>query len=86
MLLGIGPVLASDPKQAAQHAFLSGKSALDEGNAAKAEVSWKPVLGDSLYGPVSYLLLARGYARERSFSKSESLIRDFLKLYPSSPY
>lgn len=86
MLVGIGPVLASDPEQAAQHCFLLGKSALDEGNAAKAEESWKPILGDSLYGPVSYLLLARGYARERSFSKSESLIRDFLKLYPSSPY
>ena len=86
MVLGIGPVLAADSEQVAQHAFLLGKRALDEGNAAKAEQSWKPILGDSLYGPVSYLLLARGYARERSFSKSEFLIRDFLKLYPGSPY
>ena len=53
IVLGIGPVLASDPEQAAQHAFLLGKRALDEGNAAKAEESWKPILGDSLYGSVS---------------------------------
>ena len=84
--LGIGPALASDSEQTAQHTFLLGKRALDEGNTAKAEDSWKSIMGDSLYGPVSYLLLARGFARERSFSKSESLVRDFLKLYPSSPY
>ncbi|MGC8602499.1 MAG: transglycosylase SLT domain-containing protein, partial [Desulfomonilaceae bacterium] len=77
---------AVNTEQPEKQAFLAGKMALDKGNPAQAEERWKPILGDNLYGPVSYLLLARGFAREGSFEKSESLIRDFLKLYPSSPY
>ena len=84
--LETGPVWAADSEQTAQRSFLAGKKAMDEGNVAQAEECWKPIMGDTLYGPVSYLLLARGFAHEKSLSKSESLIREFLKLYPSSPY
>ena len=79
-------VLAANTEQSLRNEFLAGKQALEEGNVAKAEQFWKPILGDSLYGPVSYLLLAKGFAHYKSFAKSEALVRDFLKLYPSSPY
>jgi soluble lytic murein transglycosylase len=67
-------------------AFISGKKALEQANVTEAEKFWKPILGEGVYGPVAYLLLAKGFAQVGSFSKSESLIRDYLKLYPTSPY
>lgn len=82
----LAAVSGNQSETAAHQVFVTGKKTLDEGKVNKAEGSWKPIMGDNLYGPVAYLLLARGFARERNFSKSESLVRDFLKLYPSSPY
>ena len=67
-------------------AFISGKKALEQANVTEAEKFWKPILGEGVYGPVAYLLLAKGFAQVGAFSKSESLIRDYLKLYPTSPY
>lgn len=67
-------------------AFVSGKKALEQGNVLGAEKLWKPILGDGVYGPVAYLLLARGFAQGGSFAQGESLIREYLKLFPASPY
>ncbi len=88
----LGPELVFSASQldkseaGARLAFVSGKKALEQGNVTQAEKFWKPILGEGVYGPVAYLLLARGFAQAGDFSKSESLIRDFLKLYPASPY
>ncbi|MGC8660456.1 MAG: tetratricopeptide repeat protein, partial [Desulfomonilaceae bacterium] len=78
--------LATNTEESLRNQFLAGKQALEDGNVQKARQRWQSVLSDSLYGPVSYLLLAKGFAHYKEFAKSEALIRDFLKLYPSSPY
>ncbi|MFH0960183.1 MAG: tetratricopeptide repeat protein, partial [Pseudomonadota bacterium] len=70
----------------ARSSFLSGKQALEKSNVVEAEKFWKPILGENVYGPVAYLLLARGFAQKGQFSKSESLVREYLKLFPASPY
>ncbi len=79
-------VAAKPSEETAKNSFLEGKKAFDAGNSSGAENLWKPVLSDNLYGPVAYLLLARSFARDGAFSKSENLVKEFLKLYPASPY
>jgi soluble lytic murein transglycosylase len=79
-------IAAKPSEELAQNSFLEGSKALDAGNSSRAEHLWKPILSDNLYGPVAYLLLARSFAQEGAFPKSENLVREFLKLYPASPY
>jgi peptidoglycan lytic transglycosylase len=77
---------AKTSEETAKNSFLEGKKAFDAGNSSGADHLWKPILSDNLYGPVAYLLLARSFARDGAFSKSENLVKEFLKLYPASPY
>lgn len=69
-----------------EDAFSKGKRFLDSDNVKKAQEAWSEVLRTSPYGPVAYILLARGYRKAGDAALSESLLREFLRNNSGSIY
>jgi len=78
MKLDTGPV--------PEYFFVEGKKLLDAGNLEAASDAWSNVFSDGLYGPVSFILLARSYRKSGNIQKSEELLKELLRKHPTSVY
>lgn len=79
-----GATLATGPVQA--EVFVKGKKLHDTGKYDEAERVWNAILTDSLYGPVTRILIARGHLSLGHADRAESVAKEFLNTYPDSPY
>ena len=78
MTLSTGPL--------GKYLFENGRKHFSAGKIRLAEKDWASLLPDSLYGPVVYILLARGYREKGDLAKSESLLKDLLKHHRGTVY
>jgi soluble lytic murein transglycosylase len=76
--------VSSGPMQ--DYLFKEGKRHHDEGDLDKAQEVWSNLLTGTLYGPVSYLLLAYGRAAKDDFTRAESLLKECLRNHPKGVY
>jgi len=76
--------LATGPTQ--EYLFKQGKKLYDRGRPAQAIRVWQKILPDTLYGPVAYILSARGQLRLKHPDRAETLLKEFLSKHPAGPY
>ena len=76
--------VSSGPMQ--DYLFKEGKRHYDEGDYEKAQEVWSNVFPGTLYGPVSYLLLADGWASKGKYDRAETLLKACLRSHPNSVY
>ncbi len=81
---GICLTVATGPMQ--EYLFVEGKKLYDAGKLGRASDVWAKIFPDTVYGPVAYLLLARGKQRAGNDKGAEALLEDCLKTHPDSVY
>lgn len=73
-------------RSANEKAFDEGKVHYDSEDMDRALPAWKSISADDLYGPVVYLLTASKYMHLKKYSMAETSVREFFKVFPSTPY
>jgi soluble lytic murein transglycosylase len=76
--------VSSGPMQ--DYLFKEGKRHYDGGDFDRAREVWSNLFPGKLYGPVSYLLLAQGWADKGEHAKAESLLRQCWQQHPEGVY
>jgi peptidoglycan lytic transglycosylase len=79
-----GLTVTTGPMQ--EYLFVEGKKHYDAGELDRAAQVWTNIFPDTLYGPITYLLLARGKERIGNDRAAEALLRECLKRHPESVY
>lgn len=80
----VGLTLSTGPM--GEYLFDDGNKHFRAGKIRLAHRVWANLLPDPLYGPVAYILLARGYREKGNLAKSEALLKDLLKNHPGTVY
>ncbi|HTY21597.1 MAG TPA: transglycosylase SLT domain-containing protein [Desulfomonilaceae bacterium] len=75
--------VSSGPAQ--EYVFKEGKRYYDAGDLDRARATWENIFPDMVYGPVTYLLLARKLMAGRPES-AETVLKEFLNKHPGSVY
>jgi soluble lytic murein transglycosylase len=76
--------VSSGPMQ--DYLFKEGKRHFDGGDINQAQEVWSNLFPGTLYGPVSYLLLAQGWTARGELGKADSLLKECLRRHPNSVY
>jgi soluble lytic murein transglycosylase len=79
-----GLTVTTGPMQ--EYLFVEGKKHYDAGELDRAAEVWTNIYPDALYGPVTYLLLARAKERIGNDQAAELLLQECLKRHPDSVY
>ncbi|MGO9566397.1 MAG: transglycosylase SLT domain-containing protein [Desulfomonilaceae bacterium] len=79
-----GLTVTTGPMQ--EYLFVEGKKHYDAGELDRAAEVWTNIFPDTLYGPITYLLLARGKQRIGNDRAAEALLQECLKRHSTSVY
>ena len=80
----LGLTVTTGPMQ--EYLFVEGKKHYDAGQLNRAAEVWTNIFPDTLYGPITYLLLARGKQQAGDDRAAEALLHECLKRHSNSVY
>ncbi len=80
----LGLTVTTGPMQ--EYLFAEGKKHYDAGQLDRAAEVWTNIFPDTLYGPIAYLLLARGKQRAGNDRAAGALLQECLKRHSNSVY
>ena len=69
-----------------EYLFVEGKKHYDAGSLQSAAEVWSNIFPDTLYGPVAYILLSRGYHKAGNLEKAEEALKELLRKHPGAVY
>jgi soluble lytic murein transglycosylase len=79
-----GLTVTTGPMQ--EYLFDEGKKHYDAGELDRASEVWTNIFPDTLYGPITYLLLAQGKQRAGNDEAAEAFLQECLKRHSNSVY
>ncbi len=86
VMVGPGFCLTVTTGPMQEYLFVEGKKLYDAGKLDRAADVWTNIFPDTVYGPVAYILLARGKHRVGNDKAAQALLEDCLKTHPNSVY